>query len=133
VNRTILNQGQLGTRSAENRAAIITLQLLNGGLVTLGGFAFFVFALNSLGNALGLVHFSVGVVGLLAGVLALIRSEIPSNLLLAVNGIVIAYSSLAEVFVEVDSLLPPSAASDSLIGTVAALIMGGLVIYLIHR
>jgi hypothetical protein len=109
------------------------MQLLNGGLLTVGGYAFFFFAVNSLGSVLGLIHFLVGLGSLLAGVLLLVRSQTPDGLLLAVNVVAIAYSGLAEVFVEVDSLLPPSAASDSLIGTVAALVMGFVIIYLVRR
>lgn len=105
-----------------------------GGLVTLGGGAFTAFALNDLGRALGEIHLFLGLAGLAAGfVVALHPKNFPRPLVLGINAITIAYSAFTEGVVEMQSLLPSSAAMDSLIGTAFAIIMSAVIIYVLVR
>jgi uncharacterized membrane protein YccC len=120
--RRKFNDGQFGT---------IILQFLVGSLVSLGGAAFAAFAFSSYGRTIGIVHLSIGILGLAVGIYAASSRSWPRQFLITVNVLTIAYSSLSEVLVEVQSLLPLDAALDSLIGTIIAIIMSGAVIYLV--
>jgi hypothetical protein len=88
------------------KIAIITLQLLVGGLVTGGGIAFAYFAVNNFGTALGTIHFLIGIIALAAGIVALSRFP-AQKFLIMTNLLVIAYSSVSELFVELQSLCHP--------------------------
>jgi hypothetical protein len=117
----------------ERRSAIIALQFLVGGLVTVGGTLFAALAVNSFGTGLGLIHLSIGVIGILSGVAFLQAKPRSRSLLLAINAVTIAYSSFSESIVEIQSLLPSFASIGSLIGTVIAIIMSFAVIALLLR
>ena len=118
--------------STKNRRITVNiLQILVGGLVTGGGLAFATFAVNSFGSMLGIIHFSIGVVVLISGIVMVSKRNLSRNLLLFLNGLVIVYSSFSESLVEIQALLPTSAAMDSLIGTVIAIIMSFVIIVLI--
>ncbi len=115
------------------RQIVILLQLLVGSLVTFGGTAFALLALNSLGTALGSVHFLIGAAGLIAGILAIRQKALPKSLLLVTNMLTILYSISSVSIAAADSLLPTSALHDSLIGTAAAVIMSSVIVYLMPR
>jgi hypothetical protein len=115
------------------RQVVIILQFLVGSLVTFGGAAFTLLAVNPSGTALGLGHLSIGVAGLLVGILAVTRSALPFGTLLAINGVTIAYSLLSVSIAAIQSLLPVPALHDSLIGTFVAVVMSGALIYLLPR
>jgi hypothetical protein len=116
-----------------NRQLVIVLQLLVGALVTMGGALFAVFALNPLGTALGLVHFTSGVVGLLAGVMLLRSTAVSRRFLLAVNGWIISYSALSESIVQIASLPTSRVSIGSLIGTIIAIMMSCMIVYLLLK
>ncbi|MDA4117420.1 MAG: hypothetical protein OK455_03650 [Thaumarchaeota archaeon] len=118
---------------ADNPLAIKVLQLMVGSLVVFGGASLSVFASNQLGIALGLVHLSIGVFGLLTGFLILRTRALPRRLLIAVNVVTIAYSLFSEILVQIESLLPSFALTGSLIGTVVAIIMSGAIVYSLSR
>jgi len=107
-----------------DRAAIVVLQFLVGGLVVFGGSSFAYFAVNPFGTALGLVHLSIGLVGLVAGFLIL-RGDIPRlrGLLVAINLMTIGYSASSEYIAQTESLLPGFASIGSLVGTIVAIAM----------
>ena len=110
---------------------ITILQFLVGGLVTFGGFEFARNAVYPFGTALGLIHLSIGLAGLaIAFVMLRARSLNPRNLVLGINAITIAYSSLSESMVYIESLLG-SVALDSLIGTIIAIVISLTVIYIL--
>ena len=113
------------------RTAVNILQILVGVLVTGGGLAFATFAVNSFGSMLGIIHFSIGVIVLISGILMVSKRNLSRNLLLFLNGLVIVYSSFSESLVKIQALLPTSASVDSLIGTVIAIIMSFVIIVLI--
>jgi hypothetical protein len=115
------------------RQLVTVLQFLVGSLVTFGGTAFTLLAINPFGTALGLGHLSIGIVGLLVGILVAKRKALPRGTLLAVNGVTIAYSLLSVSIASLQSLLPADALHDSLIGTFIAVVMSGTLIYLISR
>jgi hypothetical protein len=117
----------------ERRSAIIVLQFLVGGLVTMGGTLFATLAVNSFGRSLGLIHLSIGVTGILSGVAFLQAKPRSRSLLLAINAVTIAYSSFSESIVEIQSLLPSYASIGSLIGTLIAIIMSFAVIAILLR
>jgi hypothetical protein len=122
------------TISRNTRIVVTVLQFMVGGLVTLGGGAFTAFALNDFGKALGTIHLSLGLIGLGAGFIVLFRAQnFPRTFILAINTITIAYSTFSESMVEIQSLLPSSAARDSLIGTLIAIVMSATIIYLLRR
>ena len=103
-----------------------------GGLVTFGGASFAFLAVNSFGTALGLMHLTIGLVGLSAAFLTLMSdASWLGGSLIAVNVVTIAYSSLSESVAEVESLLPSFAATASLIGTVVAIVMSFTIIFLL--
>jgi hypothetical protein len=114
-----------GQQGGSDRAAIVVLQFLVGGLVVFGGSLFAYFAVNPFGTALGLTHLSIGLVGLVVGILVL-RGDVSRlrGLLVAINLLTIGYSSLSEYIVETESLLPGFASIGSLVGTIVAIAMG---------
>lgn len=115
----------------DDRTAVKVLQFLVGALVTFGGASFAAFAINAFGTLLGLIHLSIGVAGLVTGILISRSEELPRRLLIAVNAVTIVYSASSESLVEAESLLPSFAATGSLIGTGVALIMSAAIIYLL--
>ncbi len=115
------------------RQIVIVLQFLVGSLVTFGGTAFALLAVNSFGTALGSVHLLIGAAGLLAGILAIRQEILPRTLLLVTNTFTILYSISSVSIAAIDSLLPTSALHDSLIGTAAAVIMSIVIVYLLPR
>lgn len=119
IDRRQTASGQANQVGASRRVGsiVVLLQFLVGGLVTMGVTLFAVFAVNSFGTSLGLVHPSLGLTGLLAGFLTL-RGD-PSNLrafLIVVNVVTIAYSSLSESIVQIGELCPASRPSDRWLG-----------------
>ena len=110
----------------------MVLQFLVGGLVVFGGSSFAYFAVNPFGTALGLIHLSIGLVGLAVGFLFL-RGDISRlrSLLVAINLVTIGYSSLSEYIVETESLLPGFASTGSLVGTVVAIVMSCVLLALL--
>lgn len=115
------------------RQMIIALQFLIGSLVTFGGTAFALLAVNGLGITLGSIHLLIGLVGLFTGIFVATRKALPRNLLLGANLLTIVYSVSSVSVAGILSLLPSSAFHDSLIGTAAAVIMSSIVIYLLRR
>ncbi len=97
----------------------------------MGGASFVAFAVNAFGTLLGLIHLSIGVVGLVTGILISGSEELPRRLLITVNAVTIVYSASSEGLVEAESLLPSFAVTGSLIGTGVALIMSAAIIYLL--
>ena len=74
------------------RTVVIVLQFLVGALVTMGGSLFAIDAVNSFGTSLGLIHFSLGITNLLAGIVYLRATKWPRNFLLVINALTIGYS-----------------------------------------
>lgn len=113
-----------------NREVITVLQFFVGGLVVLGGLAYAANGTYPLGTALGLIHLSVGITGLYAGY-AFLRGKAGSRILLiAINSVTIVYSTFSESAAQIYSLLPPGI-NDSLIGTIIAIIVSCVIIYLL--
>lgn len=138
--RPLIRVGEPGSLSirarrgwgGNNRSAIRALQFLVGGLVTFGGASFALFAVDSFGMELGLIHLAIGLVGLAAAILTL-RGYAPwlPGFLVAINGTTIAYSSLSESIAETESLLPGFASIGSLVGTLVAIVLSCAIIYLL--
>jgi len=127
------NSGEKQYLVLRKKHVIIVLQFLVGALVTFGGAAFTILALNPFGTVVGAIHLSIGVAGLLGGVLVVRRKDLPRKFLLPVNGVTIIYSSLSESLAGIKSLLPTSAFHDSLIGTIVAIAMSSVLIYILSR
>jgi hypothetical protein len=115
-----------------NREVITVLQFFVGGLVVVGGIAFASSGTYPLGTALGLIHLSVGLAGLIGGYAFLRRKAWSRRFLIAVNGLTITYSAFSESIAQVESLLPPGI-NDSLIGTLVAVIISATIICLLYR
>jgi len=113
------------------RLTIEILQFMVGALVTMGGSLFAILAVDRFGTVLGLIHLSLGITGLLAGIAFLQVKSWSRSFLLAINVLTIAYSSFSENIVQIQSLLPSFASIGSLIGTVIAIVMSFAVIYLL--
>jgi hypothetical protein len=119
--------------TVNRRQLVLALQLLVGSLVTFGGSAYVIFAVNPLGTAFGFGHLLTGLAGLTIGILALKRTALPRKLLLGINILTIAYSAASDTAAGALTLLPTSAFHDSVIGTLAAIIMSSLIVYLVTR
>jgi len=119
--------------TVNRRQLVLALQILVGSLVTFGGTAFVVFAVSPLGMAFGSGHLLTGLIGLTVGIVTLRRKVLPRNALLGINIFTIAYSAASDAAAGALSLLPTSAFHDSVIGTIIAIIMSSLIIYLLTR
>jgi hypothetical protein len=116
--------------SQKNREIVIALQFFLGGLVTLGGVAFAKDGTYPIGTALGFVHLAVGLMGLVAGFAILKRKSWSRGFLIGINSVTIVYSAFAESLAEIYAYLTPGI-NDALIGTVIAIIVSGVIIYLL--
>lgn len=117
--------------TGQNRHELITaLQFFVGGLVTLGGAAYASLATYPVGTALGLIHLVVGLTGLFGGYAILRRKPWSTQFLIALNIVTIVYSAFSEALAQIYALLPPGI-NDSLIGTVIAIIVSAIIIYLL--
>jgi hypothetical protein len=119
--------------TVNRRQLVLALQILVGSLVTFGGTAYVVFALSPLGTAFGSGHLLTGLSGLTVGILALRREPLPRNAMLGINIFTIGYSSVSDAAAGALTLLPDSAFHDSVIGTLIAIIMSSLIVYLVTR
>jgi hypothetical protein len=128
-----VSKSRAGTPGAGARRDLVTaLQFFVGGLVTLGGLGYTSTATYPVGTALGLIHFVVGLVGLYAGYSFLKRRPGSARLLLWTNGITIVYSAFSEGAAEMYALMTPGI-GDALIGTIIAIVVGAVIIYLVLR
>lgn len=109
---------------------ITIMQFFVGGLVTFGGAAFARFGTYPVGTTLGTIHFGVGLLGLFAGFTFLTKKPWSRKFLLWVNCLTIIYSSLAESLAEVYAFLPRGI-NDAFLGTVVAIAVSTVIIYLI--
>ncbi|HKW04331.1 MAG TPA: hypothetical protein VJN71_03430 [Nitrososphaerales archaeon] len=122
------------SKGPSTKGTLVTvLQFLVGALVTMGGTLFATLALNEYGRSLGIAHLSIGLLALAGGFVAWKRAPWSRSYLLAIDALTIAYSTTSETLVQVQSLLPSYASLGSLIGTVIAIIMSGVIIYLETR
>jgi hypothetical protein len=119
--------------TVNRRQLVLVLQFLVGSLVTFGGSAYVIFAVNPLGTAFGSGHLVTGLAGLTIGIVALRRTILPWKLLLGINILTIAYSALSDTAAGALSLLPTSAFHDSVIGTIVAIVTSSLLVYLVTR
>jgi hypothetical protein len=117
----------------DRRQLVLALQILVGSLVTFGGTAYVIFAVNPLGTAFGSGHLLTGLAGLTVGIVTLRKKVLPRNALLGINIFTIAYSVVSDAAAGALSLLPNSAFHDSVIGTLIAIIMSSLIVYLVTR
>ena len=106
------------------------MQFFNGALVTLGGLGYAASATYPAGTALGVIHLLVGLISLFAGYAFLKREAYSRRLLLAINGVTIAYSAFSESLAEVYALMTPGI-GDALIGTIIAIVVSIAIIYLL--
>lgn len=127
VNRTERRQASVERK----REIIVALQFFVGGLVTLGGAAYAAGGTYPLGTAVGLVHLSVGLSGLFAGYAFLRRTPWSRKFLIWANVATIFYSAFSESLAQIYALLPPGI-TDSLVGTIVAILVGGVIIYLLQ-
>jgi hypothetical protein len=114
----------------KNRELVTALQFFNGALVTLGGLGYAASATYPVGTALGVIHLLVGLIALFAGYAFLKREPYSRRLLLAINGVTIAYSAFSEGLAEAYALMTPGI-GDALIGTIIAIVVSVVIIYLL--
>ena len=98
----------------------------------IGGIGYASSAVYPVGTALGLIHLAVGLADLFAGYAFLRRRAWSPALVVAMNGVTIAYSAFSEAAAQIYSLLPPGI-NDSLIGTLIAIVVSGTIIFLVRR
>ncbi len=127
VNRTERRQAS----GEKKREIIVALQFFVGGLVTLGGAAYAAGGSYPLGTALGLVHHSVGLTGLFGGYAFLGRTPWSRRFLIWTNVATIVYSAFSESLAQIYALLPPGI-TDSLVGTIIAILVGAVILYLLQ-
>jgi len=119
--------------AVNRRQLVLVLQILVGSLVTFGGTAYVIFAVGPLGTAFGSGHLLTGLAGLTIGIVALRRKVLPQKALLGINILTIVYSAVSDGAAGFLSLLPTSAFHDSVFGTLIAIIMSSLIVYLVTR
>ncbi len=117
-------------RSQERRDLLTALQFFVGGLVTLGGVGYARSATYPVGTTLGLIHLTVGLTGLFAGYSFLKREPYSRRFLIAINAVTIVYSAFSESMAEIYAFMPPGI-GDALIGTILAIIVSGVIIYVL--
>ena len=125
------SRGQSGS-VATHQQVITALQFFVGALVTPGGAAFVRGGTYPIGTTLGVVHLFVGLAGLLGGYVIMSKKPWSRSFLIGINGVTIAYSAFAESLVEAYAYLPPGI-NDSLIGTVIAIVVSAVIIYMLTR
>ncbi len=122
------------TTNLSTRILVLALlQLIVGGIVVLGGIALINFSVDAIGKALGIVHAILGVLGLSAGILLWIRKGRARTLTISANALIIAFSAASELVLSATSSLPSDQFVDSIIGTVAAIVIGAVVIIQLVR
>ena len=109
---------------------VVVLQFFVGGLVTLGGAAYARNGTFPVGTALGSVHLAVGLISLFGGYALLRRKTWSRGFLIGINSLTIAYSAFSESLAEIYALLPPGV-NDALIGTIIAIVVSGVIIYML--
>jgi hypothetical protein len=119
------------TPTQKGREVIMVLQFFVGALVTLGGVAFAVDGTRPVGTALGALHLVIGLVGLFGGYVFLKRKAWSRKFLVGINSVTIVYSAFAETLAEVYAYLPPGI-NDALIGTIIAIIVSAVIIYMLR-
>ena len=117
------------TASLRSQEIVTVLQFFVGGLVTLGGAAFTRGGTYPIGTVLGSVHLAVGLIGLYAGYAFLRKNSWSQEFIITVNIITIVWSVLAESLAEIYAYLPRGI-NDALIGTIIAVIVSGVIIYM---
>lgn len=122
------------TTNLSTRILVLALlQLIVGGIVVLGGIALINFSVDAIGKALGIVHAILGVLGLSAGILLWIRKGRARTLTISANALIIAFSAASELVLSATNSLPSDQFVDSIIGTVAAIVIGAVVIIQLVR
>lgn len=122
-------RAKLGQRQSM-RTVITVLQFFNGGLVTFGGAAYVISGARPFGTLIGAGHLTVGLIALAAGYVFLRRARRSEVFVVWANVATIAYSTIAEVLAEVYALLPPGI-NDALIGTVIAVGVSVVILYVV--
>jgi hypothetical protein len=118
------------TSSQRSHQIITILQFFVGGLVTLGGAAYASSGTYPIGTALGSVHLVIGITGLFGGYFFLKRKAWSRKFLIEMNSLTIAYSLFAESLAELYAYLPRGI-NDALIGTIIAIIVSSVIIYML--
>jgi hypothetical protein len=129
--RATYREKKYQTTDQRKRDVVLTLQFFVGALVTLGGAAFAEGGTYPIGTTFGLVHLGVGIAGLYGGYAFLKRKGWSLKFLVAINGVIIVYSLLAETFAQVYGFLEPGI-NDALVGTVIAIIVSGIIVCLVR-
>jgi len=129
--RTVYNSRTDRRTTTRDRQMIIVLQFFVGALVTFGGLAYARSGTFPYGAALGLIHLSVGLTGLFAFYTYVKNKPWSRTFLIIINAVTMAYSAFSESLAQIYSLLTPGI-NDSLIGTIIAIIVSGVIIYLLR-
>lgn len=119
------------SKHGKNRTkeTIAVLQFFVGGLVTLGGAEYAKNGTYPVGTVVGSTHLGVGILGILAGYFFVRGKPWSNKFIIAINCVTIVYSTFSESLAQIYSLLAPGV-NDSLIGTVIAIIVSAVIIWL---
>jgi hypothetical protein len=107
--------------------SLAILELIAGGIVLLGGAALIYFSVDSLGEALGIIHSTLGIMGISAGFLLWAKTKGSWTLTVLTNLLIIAFSLASELVLSVTSSLPRGPFVDSIVGTVVAVLIAAVV------
>jgi uncharacterized membrane protein YccC len=99
----------------------------------LGGVALIYFSVDATGKALGIVHATLGLMGLVAGVLLWTKRNGSWTLTVWANVLIIVFSTASEAVLSGTGSLPSDQFVDSIIGTVVAIVIAVVVTILIMR
>jgi hypothetical protein len=112
---------------------LAVLEFIVGGIVVLGGAALIYFSVDATGKTLGIVHATLGLIGLVAGVLLWTKRNGSWTLTVWANVLIIAFSAASEAVLSGTGSLPSDQFVDSIIGTVVAVVIAALVMILMMK
>ncbi len=119
---------------SNNRTSVLAvLEFIVGGIVVLGATALLYFSTDSTGTSLGIVHAVLGLSAFPVGYLLLTSKARARSLTLGVNAAIIAFSTVSEIVLSATGSLPSGPFIDSIVGTVVAVLIAGVIMYQLIR
>ncbi|HYY91080.1 MAG TPA: hypothetical protein VE955_03755 [Candidatus Dormibacteraeota bacterium] len=123
----------MSANTSSRTLVLVILELIVGGIVVLGGAALVYFSVDATSKALGIIHATLGLIGFSAGFLLWVKSSKAWTVVISANALIIAFSTASEVILSVSNSLPSGQFVDSIIGTIAAVLIAAIVIVMLAK
>ena len=120
--------------STNPRARVVilgVLELIDGGIVVLGGAALVYFSNDATGMSLGVVHAILGLSAFPVAFLLLTGKVGARTLALGVDAVIIVFSSVSEIILSTTGSLSSGPFFDSVVGTAVAVLIAAVIVYLL--